>query len=115
MPDTHGKSSASTGPPAVVAAYSSDEINDILPDATAWWSTWADCQQEIAEFVSTRIAKDQDIVRSVFTVHSLTDVFEVQSRWMSEASQDYSVEAIKFAALSTANVPVLEPGLRFPD
>lgn len=121
MQSEQRKSRASTGPPQSALLepspdlHDEGEIDDALLEATTWWSAWADYQHDVADFVSNRIAKDQEIVRSVFTVHSFSDMLQVQSRWMTEASQDFSAEAVKFAALSTANVPRLDPALRFPD
>jgi hypothetical protein len=121
MPNTHRKSSTSTGPPQSAFVEQlpdlrgEGELDNVLPEATAWLSTWADYQQDVVEFVSNRIAKDQEIVRSALTVYSFSDMLQIQSRWMTEASQDYSAEAIKFTALSTTNVPLLDPAVRFPE
>lgn len=121
MPNTHRKSRTSTGPPqGTFVEHSPDirnegEIDKILPEATAWWSAWADYQHDLADFMSNRIAKDQDVVRSVLAVQSFSDMLQVQSRWMTEASQDYTAEALKLTALPSSSVTEFAPAMRFPE
>jgi hypothetical protein len=45
----------------------------------------------------------------------LNDLLQIQSLWITEACQDYSAAACAFTSISTANIPVLGPAVRFPE
>jgi aconitase B len=121
MLNNNRKSKASTGPPnsAFVEKMTDPrggvEINDLLTDASAWSSTTPECQRDLMNFSSNRVAKDQEFVGSILTAHSLNDLLQIQSLWITEACQDYSATACTFTSISTANIPVFGPAVRFPE
>ncbi len=81
----------------------------LLNGAQTWWSAVAECQQEMANFVSARLAKDGEAIKETLTSRNWPDALAVQARWMDETMRDYNAEITKLtklyakAAASTAH------------
>ena len=80
-----------------------------LNGAQTWWSAVAECQQEMANFVAARLAKDGEAIKDTLTSRNWPDALAVQARWMDETMRDYNAEITKLtklyakAAASTAH------------
>jgi hypothetical protein len=71
----------------------------LLDGAQTWWSTVAESQQEVAHFVSTRLAKDGEAIKDTLTSRNLPDALAVQARWVEETMRDYTAEITKLTKL----------------
>jgi hypothetical protein len=85
----------------------------LLDRAQTWWPTVAECQQEyqqeVAHFVSDRLAKDGEAIKDTLSSRNWPDALAVQVRWVDETIRDYNAEITKLtklyakAAASTAH------------
>ncbi len=77
----------------------------LLDRAQTLWSTVAECQQEyqqeVAHFVSDRLAKDGEAIKETLTSRNWPDALAVQARWVDETIRDYNAEITKLAKLYT--------------
>jgi hypothetical protein len=73
----------------------------LLDGAQTWWSTVAECQQEVAHFVSARLAKDGDAIKDTLTSRNLPDALAVQARRVEETMRDYTAEVTKLTGIYT--------------
>ncbi len=67
----------------------------LLDGAQTWWSTVAECQQEVAHFVSERLAKDGEAIKETLSSRNWSDALAVQARWVDETIRDYNAEIAK--------------------
>ena len=73
----------------------------LLDGAQTWWSTVAECQQEVAHFVSDRLAKDGEAIKDTLSSGNWSDALAVQARWVDETIRDYNAEITKLTKLYT--------------
>jgi hypothetical protein len=73
----------------------------LLAGAQTWWSAVAECQQEMAHFISDRLAKDGEAIRDALTSRTWSDALAVQARWVDETMRDYNAEMTKLTKLYT--------------
>ena len=73
----------------------------LLDGAQRWWSTVAECQQEVAHFVSDRLAKDGKAIKETLSSGNWSDALAVQARWVDETIRDYNAEITKLTKLYT--------------
>jgi hypothetical protein len=72
---------------------------------TNWLETVSECQRELMDFVSERLAKDNDTVRQIMASKSPADAFEAQSRWAQQTVADYSAETSRILAICAKHQP----------
>ena len=65
------------------------------------WQTISECQREMLEFLSHRLAKDSDALHRLGECKDLKDVSAIQSKWLQETLQDYTTETIKVMDIVT--------------
>jgi hypothetical protein len=65
------------------------------------WATVSECQHEMLEFFSHRLAKDSDALHKFGECQSLQDIVTVQSTWLRDTVQDYTTEATKVLDIVT--------------
>jgi len=71
--------------------------------AEAWWSAAAECQREVADFVSLRSEKDTKVFRDALACKNPTDAVSIQSHWMEETLRDYQAGMARMFAIYTRN------------
>lgn len=84
--------------------------SSMLIASDAWWSTVAECQREMLEFISNRFEKDGEALREAMTCRSLGDALAVQSRWIDETLKDYSTEAGRLLSIYSKAAENAAPG-----
>ena len=67
----------------------------------AWLTTARDCQRELTEFVSSRLAKDTTTMRELLNCKNPGEAVALQTRWVQETMQDYSAEMSKVLTIYT--------------
>jgi hypothetical protein len=65
----------------------------------AWFATVSECQREMVDFVSNRLAKDSETMREMLDCRNPAEAMEIHSRWVQETIQDYSAEMTKTLAI----------------
>jgi len=71
----------------------------LMTGAETWWSTMAEYQQEVARFMSDRLAKGGDAIRQTLSCRSWTEALDVQSKWADETLRDYNAQMSKLSGL----------------
>ena|SRR5215212_4709351 len=72
-----------------------------LPGTKTWWSSSAEYQSEMFDFMSHRFAKDSAALQEVGECRNWEDVSGVHSKWLNDMSNDYSAEGTKVMAIYT--------------
>jgi hypothetical protein len=73
----------------------------LLGGVEAWWSTVAECQREMARFVSDRLTKDGEAIKQTWSCPNWTDALAIQTNWMDQTARDYNAEVTKLTDLYT--------------
>lgn len=66
-----------------------------------WMAVNRECQREMMDFVSKRLAKDSDTMREILATRNLADAAAAQSRWVEETLRDYSAQMTRLMAIYT--------------
>lgn len=66
-----------------------------------WMAVNRECQREMMDFVSRRLAKDSDTMREILATRSLADAAAAQSRWVEQTFRDYSTQMTRLMAICT--------------
>ena len=72
--------------------------------AETWFTAAAECQRELTDFVSTRLAKDGDTAREMLGCKNIADATAIQSRWIEETLRDYNSEMTKLMTICTKSM-----------
>src|SRR5215213_9810681 len=75
------------------------DTHALMIGAETWWSTMAEYQQEVARFMSDRLAKDSEAMRQTLSCRDCTDALRVQAKWADEILRDYNAEMSKLSGL----------------
>lgn len=67
----------------------------------AWFTTASECQREMADFMSNRLAKDNDTMRAMIGCRNPADAMEIYLRWVQEMVRDYGTEMTRLVAITT--------------
>jgi hypothetical protein len=70
----------------------------------AWFSTASECQREMIDFMSNRLAKDSNTMREMIGCRNPADAMEIHMRWAQEMIRDYGAEMTKLLAITTRRV-----------
>jgi hypothetical protein len=71
----------------------------LMTGVETWWSTMAQCQQELGGFVADRLAKDGEAMRQALSCRDWSVALDIQARWVEETLRDYNAEMSKLAGL----------------
>jgi hypothetical protein len=71
----------------------------LMTGVETWWSTMAECQQELGRFVADRLAKDGEAMRQALSCRDWSVALDIQARWLEETLRDYNAEMSKLAGL----------------
>ncbi len=87
---------------SVAASLRPEVPSKVLLNGTGtWWSTMAECQREMAQFVSDRLAKDGEAIKETLKCRIWADALAVQTKWFDETVRDYNAEVRKLTDLYT--------------
>ncbi len=87
---------------SVVASLRPELPSRVLLNGTgAWWSTMAEYQREMAQFVSDRLAKDGEAIKETLKCRNWADALAIQTKWFDETVRDYNAEVSKLTDLYT--------------
>jgi hypothetical protein len=64
-------------------------------------ATISECQREMLEFFSHRLAKDSEALHRLGECQKLEDLSAIQSKWLQDTIQDYTTETIKVMDIVT--------------
>jgi hypothetical protein len=80
-----------------------DEVNNAwtLPGAETWWSSIAEYQGEMFDFLSHRFSKDSVALHGLGECRNWDDVSNLHSKWLQAMSKDYSAQTTKVMAIYT--------------
>ena len=67
----------------------------------AWLATATECQREMVDFISNRLAKDSGTVREMIGCRNPADAMEIHLRWAQEMMRDYGAEMSRMLAIYT--------------
>jgi Phasin protein len=67
----------------------------------AWFATVSECQREMVDFASNRLAKDSETTREMLDCKNPAEAMEIHSRWIQETIRDYGAEMTKMFAICT--------------
>ena len=67
----------------------------------AWLATATECQREMVDFISKRMAKDSGTVREMIGCRNPTDAMDIHLRWAQEMMRDYGAEMSRILAIYT--------------
>ena len=73
----------------------------IMSGVESWFEAAAECQREMAGFVSDRLAKDSDTLREILASKTPSEAMELHARWVQDTFQDYGAELTKMFAIYT--------------
>ena len=71
----------------------------LVAGAETWWSTMAECQRELGQFISDRLVKDGETIRQTLSCRNWTDALDIQAKWVDETLRDYNAEVSKLTGL----------------
>ena len=67
----------------------------------SWFSTTSECQREMVDFMSNRLAKDSIAMREMIGCRNPADAMDIHLRWAQEMFRDYGAEMTKLLAITT--------------
>ena len=71
----------------------------LVAGAETWWSTVAECQREIGQFISDRLTKDGETLRQALSCRDWTEALDIQARWVDQTVRDYNAEITRLTGL----------------
>ncbi|HEX2135639.1 MAG TPA: phasin family protein [Microvirga sp.] len=74
---------------------------ELVAGAETWWSTMAECQREIGQFISDRLAKDGETIRQALSCRDWKEALDIQAKWLDQTVRDYNAEITKLTGLYT--------------
>ena len=71
----------------------------LVAGAETWWSTMAECQQEMGRFITGRLEKDAEALKQTLSCRDWAVALDIQARWVEETLRDYNAEMSKLTGL----------------